>query len=128
MASLHRDHRGITACEQILRSTVAQIAGVLHVVWNRVGAAQLITDVLGYDRCLDPEFLETRGDLRLEDLADIHLGDAQMSVRSALRVVESGEVLGIHMEYEAFGDHFYAIPPAVTQARDDRADRSEEHT
>ena len=47
---LHRHHRGVAALEQVLGRAVAEVARVLHVVGDRVGAAQLVADVLGDDR------------------------------------------------------------------------------
>ena len=55
VAALHRDHRGVAAGEQVLRGAVAEVARVLHVERNRIGAAQLVADVLRGDRRLDAE-------------------------------------------------------------------------
>ncbi len=46
IAGLHRDHRRVAAGQQILRRAVSQIARVFHVERNRIGAAQLVADVL----------------------------------------------------------------------------------
>ena len=86
--ALHRDHRGVAAGEQELRRAVAEIARVLHVERDRVRAAQLVADVLGDERRLDAEALQPLVDLRLEDLADVHLGDPHVAVRVALHLVE----------------------------------------
>src|SRR5262249_24972928 len=94
VAALHRDHGRVPAREQVLGRAVAEVARVLHVEGNRVGAAQLVADVLGRERVLDPELLEARLDLGLEDVADVHLGDADMAVGIALHVLELGEVGG----------------------------------
>ena len=80
--------------EQVLGRAVAEVARVLHVEGDRVGAAQLVADVLGHDRGLDAELLEPRLHLRLQDLADVDLGDAHVAVGVALDVVELRQVLG----------------------------------
>ena len=43
---------------------------------------------------LIPSALSRCRDLRLEDLADIHLGDAEVAVRVVLDLVQPGEILG----------------------------------
>ena len=48
----------VAAREQVFRRAVAEVARVLHVERDRVGAAQLVADVLGDDRRLDAELLE----------------------------------------------------------------------
>ena len=53
--ALHRDHRRVAARQQVLGGAVAEVARVLHVERDRVGAAQLVADVLGHDRRLDAE-------------------------------------------------------------------------
>ena len=88
VAALHRDHHAVAAREQVLRRAVAEVARVLHVERDRVGAAQLVADVLGDDRGLDAELLQPLRDLRLQDLADVDLGDADVAVRVALDVLE----------------------------------------
>ena len=55
VAALHRDHRRVAAREQELGRAVAEVARVLHVERDRVGAAQLVADVLGDDRRLDAQ-------------------------------------------------------------------------
>ena len=57
VAALHRDHRRAAAGHQVLRRAVAQVARVFHVERNRIGAAQLVADVLGGDRRLDARAL-----------------------------------------------------------------------
>src|SRR5881394_794980 len=71
MAGLERDHHAGAALEQILRRAVAEVAGVLHVHRDRIGAAQLVADVLGRDSRLDAEGLEPLDDLGLENLSQI---------------------------------------------------------
>ena len=58
VAALHRDHRAVAAGEQVLRGAVAEVARVLHVERDRIGAAQLVADVLRGDRRLDLELLQ----------------------------------------------------------------------
>ena len=50
---------------------------------------------------LMPNVLQPRGDLRLEDLADVHLGDADVAVRVALDFVQPCEILGRDVEHDA---------------------------
>ena len=45
-AVLNRDHGGCPAVKEMLSGTIPEIAGVFDVVGNRIGAAQLIPDVL----------------------------------------------------------------------------------
>src|SRR5215472_5435472 len=71
MTTLHRDDRRVTACQQVFGRAVSEIAGVLHVVWDRIGASQLVSDVLGHDRRLESERSEPACYLRLENLADV---------------------------------------------------------
>ena len=119
---LHGDHRGVPAGDQVLRRAVAEVARVLHVVRDRVGAAQLVADVLRDDRRLDPELTEPLLDGRLQDLADVDLGDADVPVLVALDLLESRELLRIEAEDEPLGEHGDAVAPPVGEALDDGAD------
>ena len=93
MASLDRDHRRVAAGQQILRGAIAKVARVLHVKRNRIGAAQLVADVLRHGGHLDPERSQACRDLRLEDLADIHFGDAEVAVSVVFDLVKPAELL-----------------------------------
>jgi len=70
----------MAACRPPARTwrTVAQVARVLHVHRDRIGAAQLVADVLRRDRRLEPELLEALSAPPLEDLADVHLGGSDV--------------------------------------------------
>ena len=78
--------------QQVLGGAVAEIARVLHVVRNRIGAAQLVADVLGHDGRLDAELPQPLRHLGLQDLADVDLVDADVAVGVALDVVELRQV------------------------------------
>ena len=71
---------------------------------------------------LMPNSLEPRLHFGLQDLADVDLGEPDVAVRVALDVVQLGEILGIEIEHEPFGDDRDAVAAAVAQALDDRAD------
>ena len=63
--------------------------------------------------------------LRLEDLADVDLGDAQVAVRVALDARRgSARSSGRYVEHDALGDHRDAVAAAVAQPLDDRARRA----
>ena len=72
---------------------------------------------------LSAERLQARGDLRLEDLADVHLRDADVAVRVALHFVQRGKVLGMNIEDDPFGDDRDAVAAPVAETLDDRADQ-----
>ncbi len=72
---------------------------------------------------LMPKSCEPRLHSGLQDLADVHLGEAHVAVRVALDVVQLGEILGIEIEHEPFGDDRDAVAAAVAQTLDDRADQ-----
>ena len=50
VAALQRDHRPAAAGEHVLRGAIAEVPRVLHVHRDRIGAAQLVADVLRGDR------------------------------------------------------------------------------
>ena len=122
VAALHRDHRGVAAAEEVLGGAVAQVAGVFHVHRHRIGAAQLVADVLRRNRRLDAELAEPRLHFGLQDLADVDFGESDVAVRVALDVVQLGEILGIEIEHEPFGNDRDAVAAAVAQTLEDGAD------
>ena len=124
VAALHRDHHGVATGKQILRRAVAEIPRVLHVGRNRVGASQLVPDVLGCDRRLDRKLLEALLHLRLEYFADVHLGNPDVAVRVALDFVEVRQVARIDAEHQPLGDDRDTVAPSVAQAFDDRSGAS----
>ena len=69
---------------------VPEVAGVLHVERNRIGAPQLVADVLRRNRRLDPELLEAALDLGLQDLADVDFGDADVAGAPTFRQIAKG--------------------------------------
>ena len=122
-AVLDRDQRRVAALDDVPRGAVAEVARVLHVEGDRVGAAQLVADVLGDDRGLDVELGEALRHRGLQDVAEVDLGDADVTVRVAL---DAGELRrdrprAEHLD-EPFGEHRDAVGAAVGEALDDRAD------
>ena len=72
------------------------------------------------DRRLDARARVSRScDLRLQDLAEVDLGDAHVAVRVALDIVELREIFRRDVEHDAFGDHRHAVAPPVAQPLDD---------
>ena len=120
--SLHRDHRPRAAREDVLRRAVAEVPRVLEVEGDRVGAAELVADVLVRDGRLHAELLELLLDGRLQDLADVHVGDPEVPVGVALGLREPLELLGVELEDEPFGDDRDAVPAPVAEALEDRPD------
>ena len=127
VARLHRDHDPGATGEQVLGRAVAEVPRVVHVGGDGVRAAQLVPDALGHDRRLQPERLEPRADLRLEDLADVDLVDAHVAVRVLLDFVHLGEVGGVDAEHEALGQDGHAVAPAVAEPLDDGAGQRVHH-
>ena len=105
-----RDHGGIAARQQVLRGAVAQIARVLHVERDRIGAPQLIADILRGDRRLDAEVAQPLLHLGLENLAEVDLGEPEVAVGVALHLGESLEIAERDVEDQAFGDDRDAVP------------------
>ena len=62
-------------------------------------------------------------DLRLQDLADVHLGDAHVTVRVALAFLQLGQVVFADVEHDAFADDRHAVAPAVAHPFDDGPDQ-----
>src|SRR5215469_12775577 len=121
MAGLHRNHSGITSRQQVLGCAIPEVARVLHVEWNGVGATKFVSYVLGADGSLDAKFLKARCDLCLEDLAYVHFGDAQMPVRIAFDLMERGKIVRVDIEYDSFRNHRYAVPAPRTEPLDNGA-------
>ena len=65
---------------------------------------------------LRPNSFEPDRDLRLQDLADVDLGDAHVAVRVALDVLQLGEVVFADVQHDAFADHGDAVAAAVAHA------------
>ena len=68
-----------------------------------------------------PERLQPRGHLRLENLADIDFGDAEVAVGIVLHLVQSFEIPGRNVEDHSFRNDRHAVGASVAQALDDRA-------
>ena len=77
---------------------------------------------------LRPNCLQPLGDLRLQDLADVHLCDAHVTVLVALDTLQLGEIFFADVQHDPFADDRHAIAPAIAQPLDDGADqRVDEH-
>src|SRR5256885_570909 len=67
--------------EQVLHGTIAEVARVLDVKWDRLGAAQLVAEVLvdvhGVDSEIRPVHLERVGD----HAAELDLAQTRVAVR-----------------------------------------------
>src|SRR6185503_4936416 len=85
-AVLDGDHHAGTALDQVSGRAITEVARVLHVEGDRVGAAQLVTDIFGHHRGLDPELAQPFLHAGLQHLAEIDFGYAQVVVRIALDV------------------------------------------
>ncbi len=86
-----------------------------------IDAAELVADVLRGDGDRDAERPESLADPRLEQVAEVHLGEPDVPVGVALDVGEAGEVVGIEVERQALGNHGDAVAPAHAQVLDDRS-------
>jgi hypothetical protein len=109
--------------EQVLGRAVAEVARVLHVERDRVGAAQLVADVLGHDRRLDAELASAPAPraLRISPM----FTSAMRTLPCASRSTSSScaRSSGSMPEHEALGDDRDAVAAAVAQALDDGADQ-----
>ena len=81
-----------------------KIACIVHVVRDRIIAAELIADVLCHDSGLDPELQQTTHDLRFQNLSQIHLRDPDMTVVVALHLLEATQILRRNVENDPLGD------------------------
>src|SRR5262249_27988332 len=115
VAALHRDHGRIPASQKVFGGAVPHVARVLHVIRDPIGAPELVADVLGDERRLHAEVLQSGCDLCLEDLADVHLGDADVPVGVTFDFVHRGQIARLDVEYDALGNHGDAVAPSVTQ-------------
>ena len=108
--------------EQILGGAVAEVAAVLHVVGNRVGAAQLVADVVRDERHLDAETREPGLDLALQQIAEVDLGETDVAVLVVLDVLEAARASGrVEKERQSLGEHGDAVMAAPAQTLDDGA-------
>ena len=123
MPALHRDHGGVAALEQVLGRAVAEVARVLHIVRDRDRRSAARSRCSWPRSCLDAELVETLLHLRLEDLADVDLGDPHVAVRVALRRLRAARDRCGPRRARALGDDGHAVAPAVAEALDDRADQ-----
>ena len=121
LAGVERDQHRVAALQQVLRRAVAEVTGVLHVGRHGIRAAQLVADVLGDRGDPEPELRETDRDLGLENLAEVHLGDADMAVLVPLDVGELLQIAGIQLQHQPFGHDRDTVAPPLAPALDHRA-------
>src|SRR4051812_17911178 len=119
VAALHGDHRGVAAGHEVLRRAIAEVARVLHIERDRIGAAQLVTDVLLGNRRRDPERTQPLGDFGLQNVAQVHFGETHVPVGVALHVFEIREIAFGNVERHPFCDHRHAVAAAFSQPLDD---------
>src|SRR5690606_14304954 len=117
-AILNGHHRAGAAFEQVLGGAVAQVARVLHVEGDRIGAAQLVTDVFVHDGGLDTERGEALAHLLLHQLSEVDLRQANVVVLVPLDIGVLFELLLVEVFHEPFGEHGDAVGAAVAQALD----------
>jgi hypothetical protein len=84
-------------------------------------AAELVADVLRRDRRFDAERAKAIRHLRLEDLAQVHLVDAEVPVRVVLDVADARKVFGRDAEHQPLGDDRHAVAAPLAQPLDDGA-------
>ena len=121
LARLDGDHGGRAAGVHVARGAEPEVAGVVHVHRDRVGAAQLVADVLGDDGRLHPELAQPRGDGRLERRADVYFRQAHVVVRIPLGVLQRPQIRGVDGQDQPFRQHGHAVGAAGGAALDDGA-------
>ena len=108
--------------DDVLGGAVPEVARVLHVERDGVGAAHLVADVLRHDRRLDAQLREPPADARLADVAEADLVEAQVPVLVALGGRQLGDVLGGDDLGQTLGEDGHAVGSPAGEALHDRAD------
>ena len=103
-AALDADHGAAAARDQEADRAVAQVAAVLGVERDRVGAAQLVADVLVGDGDVEAALGQPALDLRLHLAREVDLGEADVAVIVALDVGQAGQLPGIELVDQPFGE------------------------
>src|SRR5262249_36502698 len=85
------------------------------------GTSELVPNVLGDNRRLDAEPFQASIDLRLQNLAEVDLRDAQVPVRVSFHFTQAFEIFGRYIEDDAFGDDRDAVTAVVAEAFEDRS-------
>jgi len=127
LAPLHGDHGGVATREQILGGRVAQVARVLHIEGYGIRTAQLVADVLGYQSHFQAELGQPLVYGRPEHLANVYLGDPDVTVGIALHLVEPFEVIRVNPQHQPLRDDGHAVAASVAQPLHDRAHQRVHH-
>src|SRR6185295_17424821 len=104
-SALHGYHGTAAAAEQETHGTVRQIAAVLRIERDRIGAAQLIADVLVRDRHAQAALAEPPLHFGLDLARQIDLREAHVPVVVALDILELGQFAGIELVDQPFSKH-----------------------
>src|SRR5581483_1709714 len=119
--ALDADHRAAAAARQKSDRAVAEVAAVGRVERDRVGAAQLVADVLVRDRDLHVALREAALQLGLDLARQIDFGEADVAMFVALDVFEFGQLLLVEFFDQPFGQDRDAVMKSVGAPLDDRA-------
>ena len=120
-AALDADHRAVAAAAQEADRAVAEVAAVFGVERDRIGAAQLVADVLVGDRHLDAAAAQPALHFRFHLAREVDLREADVAVLVALDVLQLRQLRRIELLDQPFGQHRDAERAARRAALDDRA-------
>jgi hypothetical protein len=131
-AALDADHRPAAPFDQEADRALPQVAAVLRVERNGIGAAQLVADVLVGDGDVEAALGEPALDFGLHLASEVDLGEADVPVVVPLDVGEAGQLARIELVDHALGEDGDAEvaahrPPLDDRALDDVADLGEGH-
>jgi hypothetical protein len=116
------NHRVTPAVEQVGGCAVTQVAGVLHIKWDRICTPQLVTDVFGDEACRQPERCQSVANPDLDDVPEIYFAQPQMLVFVAFERTKPCEILGRQSFDQTFGQDGRAICVSVARALDNGPD------
>src|SRR5207302_1440201 len=115
---------------QKLDRPITQVARVLGVEGNRIGAAQLITEVLVDESRLEAQGLQAKAEMVADHAAKLDLAEPEMAVRVAGDLPITPELTAVHRGGQAlladggdepFGQDHDAVMKRQRLALDDRA-------
>ena len=121
LAALDAHHGARAAALQEADGAVSEVAAVFGVERNRVGAAQLVPDVLVRERDLQAALAQPALDLGLHLSREIHFGEANVAVLVTLDVLQLGELGRVETIDQPLGEHGDAEMPVHRPALDDGA-------
>ncbi len=123
MTALDGDESAIPAVQQVLGRAISQIARVLHIERDRIGAAKFVPHVFRHYGDLDPHLPEPFLNRHLQDLPQVDLGDPDMAMGVPFDVFQFLEILRFDSEHHPLGNHSNAILPAAAEALRNGADK-----